>query len=265
MAAPDPESTEDHHSKRYSERPRGVAADPLEPTTSGALLVQSLLHLHAPHNALVLDGCVRCKRFYSALLTAALQHRVVAAARAACTHTPPRRLPGARRHHRRHNDPAACAPLIAPYPGSAFRGRDRRPYWRALLGGGRPVSQGTQASSSCALNPTDADSYCFFFFFFLYRRSSRALYSLMLRVSRARNSRGPSRADSVHRCCSANRRVRIYLCIWRHHFLRVRLYPLRASAGALCRDDKQHCTWWGGAQETQARRLDGRGRDRRAV
>jgi len=52
MAPPDPETYEDHSKKR----PREVVADPLEPTTSGALLVQSLLHLHAPHNALVLES-----------------------------------------------------------------------------------------------------------------------------------------------------------------------------------------------------------------
>ncbi|KAI9449636.1 hypothetical protein BJY52DRAFT_1359724 [Lactarius psammicola] len=55
IAPSDSESPEDH-SKKHSQRLREVAADPLEPTTSGALLVQSLLHLHSPHNALVLDS-----------------------------------------------------------------------------------------------------------------------------------------------------------------------------------------------------------------
>ncbi|KAF8270863.1 armadillo-type protein [Lactarius quietus] len=55
MAQSDPETHEDHTKKR-SAKPREIAADPLEPTTSGALLIQSLLHLHAPHNALVLDS-----------------------------------------------------------------------------------------------------------------------------------------------------------------------------------------------------------------
>ena len=45
-----------------------------------------------------------------------------------------------------------------------------------------------------------------FFFRRRPRKSSRARYSPTLRVSRARNSRGPSRADSVCRCCSANRK-----------------------------------------------------------
>ncbi|KAH9175142.1 ARM repeat-containing protein [Lactarius sanguifluus] len=53
---PDPESPGDHPKKHSGRPPREVATDPLEPTTSGALLVQSLLHLHAPHNALVLDS-----------------------------------------------------------------------------------------------------------------------------------------------------------------------------------------------------------------
>src|SRR6266702_409192 len=145
MAPPDPDSPEDH-SKKHSERPRKVAVDPLEPTTSGALLVQSLLHLHAPHNALVLDRCARCIQISSALWP---RHYSIESLQPqellVLTPTP---QVGARRHHRRHNDPAACAALLAPCPGSAFRGRDRRPYWRALLGGGRPVSQGTQAMTA---------------------------------------------------------------------------------------------------------------------
>ena len=56
MAPPDSEPPEDH-SKNNPKRKQGVAADRLEPTTSGALLVQSLLHLHTPHNALVLQRC----------------------------------------------------------------------------------------------------------------------------------------------------------------------------------------------------------------
>ena len=58
MAPPDPESLAQGPQK-HSERRQQVRADPLEPTTSGALLVQSLLRLHAPHNALVLDRCAR--------------------------------------------------------------------------------------------------------------------------------------------------------------------------------------------------------------
>ena len=54
MAPPDPESLE-QRPRRHSERRQEVTADPLEPTTSGALLVQSLLRLHSPHNTLVLD------------------------------------------------------------------------------------------------------------------------------------------------------------------------------------------------------------------
>ncbi|KAH9059317.1 armadillo-type protein [Lactarius vividus] len=53
---PDPGSPGDHPKKHSGRPPRIVATDPLEPTTSGALLMQSLLHLHAPHNALVLDS-----------------------------------------------------------------------------------------------------------------------------------------------------------------------------------------------------------------
>ena len=65
MAPPDPE-THENHSRKHSERPREAAADPIEPTTSGALLVQSLLRLHAPHNALVLDRCASCIQMISA-------------------------------------------------------------------------------------------------------------------------------------------------------------------------------------------------------
>ena len=43
--------------KKHSEKSR--EADPLELTTTGALLLQSLLRLHAPHNTLVLDRCAR--------------------------------------------------------------------------------------------------------------------------------------------------------------------------------------------------------------
>jgi hypothetical protein len=39
-----------------------VISNPLEPTTTGALLLQSLLRLHAPHNALVLDRCAQGQR-----------------------------------------------------------------------------------------------------------------------------------------------------------------------------------------------------------
>ncbi|KAI9448557.1 ARM repeat-containing protein [Lactarius indigo] len=80
MAPPDSESPGDH-SKRRSERPREVATDPLEPTTSGALLVQSLLHLHAPHNALaravldaIIDGATTPPRARRSLLRALEAH-----------------------------------------------------------------------------------------------------------------------------------------------------------------------------------------------
>ena len=39
-----------------------VASNPLEPTTTGALLLQSMLRLHAPHNGLVLDRCAQGRR-----------------------------------------------------------------------------------------------------------------------------------------------------------------------------------------------------------
>lgn len=43
--------------EKHSQKSRDqVAPNPLEPTTTGALLLQSLLRLHAPHNALVLDS-----------------------------------------------------------------------------------------------------------------------------------------------------------------------------------------------------------------
>ncbi|KAI0299719.1 ARM repeat-containing protein [Multifurca ochricompacta] len=45
------------HSENYSQHSRvETATDALEPTTTGALLLQSLLGLHAPHNAVVLDS-----------------------------------------------------------------------------------------------------------------------------------------------------------------------------------------------------------------
>ena len=95
------------------------------------------------------------------VLTAALQHRVIGAARASRARAPPCRLAGTRRHHRRRNDPASCTPHFTPCPGSTIRGRDRRPYWRArrgaLLGGCRPISQSTQNVSFC-LNQTATDS-----------------------------------------------------------------------------------------------------------
>ncbi|KAI0253125.1 ARM repeat-containing protein [Lactifluus subvellereus] len=55
-AAPlDPVSPEESP-KKHSKKSQEAAVDPLEPTTTGALLLQSLLRLHAPHNALVLDS-----------------------------------------------------------------------------------------------------------------------------------------------------------------------------------------------------------------
>ena len=64
MAPPDPEPLAQRPQK-HSDRRQEVRADPLEPTTSGALLAQSFLRLHAPHNALVLDRCVRCIQILS--------------------------------------------------------------------------------------------------------------------------------------------------------------------------------------------------------
>jgi len=42
--------------EKHSQKSRDEAPNPLEPTTTGALLLQSLLRLHTPHNALVLDS-----------------------------------------------------------------------------------------------------------------------------------------------------------------------------------------------------------------
>lgn len=44
--------------KQFQKSRDKAASDGLEPTTTGALLLQSLLRLHAPHNSLVLDRCV---------------------------------------------------------------------------------------------------------------------------------------------------------------------------------------------------------------
>ena len=49
--------------KRFQKLRDQVKSNPLEPTTTGALLLQSLLRLHAPHNALVLDRYAQGKRF----------------------------------------------------------------------------------------------------------------------------------------------------------------------------------------------------------
>jgi hypothetical protein len=54
-----PESQEEVP-KKHSGKEREVAVDPLESTTTGALLLQSLLRLHPPHNALVFNRCARC-------------------------------------------------------------------------------------------------------------------------------------------------------------------------------------------------------------
>ncbi|KAI0253120.1 hypothetical protein BJV78DRAFT_242324 [Lactifluus subvellereus] len=56
-AAPlDPVSPEEFPKKHSKKSREEAAVHPLEPTTTGALLLQSLLRLHAPHNTLVLDS-----------------------------------------------------------------------------------------------------------------------------------------------------------------------------------------------------------------
>jgi nucleolar protein 9 len=62
-AAPPNRELQDHHPKKHPQKSRNeVASNPLEPTTTGALLLQSLLRLDAPHNALVLDRCAHGRR-----------------------------------------------------------------------------------------------------------------------------------------------------------------------------------------------------------
>ena len=59
---PSSHEPQDEFPERRSQKSRDkVTSNPLEPTTTGALLLQSLLRLHAPHNALVLDGYAQAK------------------------------------------------------------------------------------------------------------------------------------------------------------------------------------------------------------
>ncbi|KAI0274347.1 armadillo-type protein [Russula aff. rugulosa BPL654] len=55
--APPNREVQDNSPEKHSQKSRSkVASNPLEPTTTGALLLQSLLRLTAPYNALVLDS-----------------------------------------------------------------------------------------------------------------------------------------------------------------------------------------------------------------
>ncbi|KAI9511254.1 armadillo-type protein [Russula earlei] len=55
-ALANPKSQVEVYEKRSQKSRDGTLPGPLEPTTTGALLLQSLLRLHAPHNALVLNS-----------------------------------------------------------------------------------------------------------------------------------------------------------------------------------------------------------------
>jgi hypothetical protein len=62
-AMPSSHELQDEFPEKRSQKSRDqVKSNPLEPTTTGALLLQSLLRLHAPHNALVLDRYAQGKR-----------------------------------------------------------------------------------------------------------------------------------------------------------------------------------------------------------